>query len=212
MIRNESLAKKIFSLATKLPFFKVENFKVAGISPHYLRIILARYAKKGNLIRLKKGVYTSKIFIEEAKKENNYSVFLEFLANEIYSPSYLSLDYILYQENILTEIPVNFTLITKNKTVSFSNPLGNFFYHKIKDDLFFGFKTKKENSFIIKKATKAKALFDFLYLRKREIINKEAFKELRLNLSELSPEDKEELKRYIKKEGSEKMREIFSLL
>jgi len=209
MIRNrKNLSKNIFSLITKLPFFKIENLKLVGISTHYLRTILTRYTKRGELIRLKKGVYTSKIFIEETKKEGNYSAFLEFLANEIYSPSYLSLDYILYQENILTEIPVNFTLITKNKTAFFSNVLGSFFYHKIKDELFCGFEIIRESDFIILKATRAKALFDFLYLRKNLLVNKKAIKELRLNLNNFSKSDIEEFKKYLEIEGSKKMKEV----
>lgn len=153
-----------------------------------------------------------KKMVERMEKENKFSSFLEFLAVKIYSPAYLSLEYVLYENNILTEMPKNFTLITKNKTATFLNRFGVFIYHKLKDKLFLGFTIERANNLLIYKATKAKALFDFLYLRKREILNKEMARELRLNLGEFRPKEKKELKSYVDLEGSKKMREIYSFL
>ncbi|PIV63597.1 MAG: hypothetical protein CO162_02575 [bacterium (Candidatus Ratteibacteria) CG_4_9_14_3_um_filter_41_21] len=201
---------KIISLVKELPYFKIENLKMLDIRENYLRIALSRLSKRKEIIRLKKGNYTAKNFVEKIKKENSFSSFLEFLATKIYSPSYLSLDYVLYENNILTEIPKNFTLITKNKTATFSNNLGIFIYHKIKDELFLGFDTQKIDNFLIYKSSPAKALFDFLYLRKKIVLNKEMLKELRLNLENFK--EKAEFKKYVDLEGSRKMKEIFSLL
>ncbi len=209
-MRNDRNFSLIFSsLVENLPCFNIENLEVLDIKRDYLRIVLSRREKKGDFLRLKRGFYTSKKFIGEAKNKGRYSDFLEFLANKIYFPSYLSLDYTLYQHNLLTEAPVNFTSITKNKTAVFSNKLGNFIYHKVKDNLFCGFNTIKNGDFIIYKATKAKALFDFLYLRKDLISDKNSIKELRLNLDEISPKEKKELEKYIRLEGSKKMKEIY---
>ena len=109
-------------------------------------------------------------------------------------------------------MPKNLTLITKNKTATFLNRFGVFIYHKLKDKLFLGFTIERANNLLIYKATKAKALFDFLYLRKREILNKEMARELRLNLGEFNSREKKELKSYVDLEGSKKMREIYSFL
>jgi len=206
------LSKRVVNLAKSLPYFGVENLKITGLAPHYLRVLLNRKTKKGEFIRIKRGLYTTKEFLEKIKTKNNYSLFLESLATEIYSPSYLSLEYVLYLNNILTEVPVNFTLVAKNKTINFSNKLGNFIYHKIKNNLFLGFGIIKDREFLVYRATKAKALFDFLYLRKNLLVNKEAIKELRLNLEEFSPKDKGEFKKYIKLEGSAKMKKIYDEL
>ena len=92
--------------------------------------------------------YLSKISPEEI------NFYYEFLANVLYSPSYLSLEYVLSEYNIITEFSSNFTLITTNKTNYFSNKLGNFFYHTIKKELFSGFNIYKEGSFTILKASK----------------------------------------------------------
>ena len=210
MIGNEKGSRRIRSLIERLPIFTLENLKVFNLNENYLRIFLSRETKTERVIRLKKGVYTSKKFIEKIKGRGRYSDFLEFLACKIYSPSYLSLDYVLYENNLLTEMPVNFTLITKNKTATFSNKLGNFIYHKIREDLFYGFKVIKKDGFFILKATKAKALFDFLYLRKNLLLNKKTVKELRINTEELTSKDKKELKKYIEKERSQAMKRIYS--
>lgn len=212
IMRNEKKSEKIVNLVEKLPIIRIDNLGISDIKKDYLRVILSRKTKRGEFIRLKKGIYTSKKFIETSKNRGEYSDFIEFLASEIYAPSYLSLDYILYKNNILTEIPKNFTLVTKNKTANFSNDFGNFFYHKIKDNLFLGFDTVKKGNFLIYKAVKIKALFDFLYLRKNLLGCKTAIDELRLNLEDISEKEKKELFNYVKMEGSIAMKNIYSNL
>lgn len=202
----------IFSAVKTLPYFNLDDLASLEKNKVYLKILLSRYNKSGKAIRLKKGVYVAKNYIDRLEKSDGISAYSEFLAGVLYSPSYLSLDYILYKHNILTEMPVNFTAVTKKKTASFSNNFGNFFYHKIKDKLFSGYETRKEGDFVIFLASKAKALFDWLYLRKNSIVNKEAAKELRLNLFLFSAKDKKELARYINMEGSKKMKEIYHYL
>lgn len=212
IMRNKKKSEKIVNLVEKLPIIRIDNLGISDIKKDYLRVILSRKTKRGEFIRLKKGIYTSKKFIETSRNRGEYSDFIEFLASEIYAPSYLSLDYILYKNNILTEIPKNFTLVTKNKTANFSNDFGNFFYHKIKDNLFLGFDTVKKGNFLIYKAVKIKALFDFLYLRKNFLGGKTAVDELRLNLEDISEKEKKELFNYVKMEGSIAMKNIYSNL
>lgn len=208
--RINSKIDKIISLVEKLPYFDFATLAPIEKNKTYLKILFSRYEKAGKLIRLKRGFYTTKIYLDESQKNNTFSFYLEFLANNLYLPSYLSLDYILYQYNLLTELPRNFISITKNKTACFSNRLGNFFYHKIKDELFCGFEIIKEGDFTIMKATKAKALFDFLYLRKNFLIDKRAVKELRLNSENFNKNDLKELKKYLRLARSKKMKEIIN--
>lgn len=210
--KAESKIKKIISLADKLPYFSIDD--IAGIESDriYLKILFNRYKKAGKLIHLKKGLYVVKEYIDNLEKSGEFSHYPEFVAGILYEPSYLSLDYVLYEHNLLTEIPGNFTSITKNKTARFFNRFGNFFYHKIKDNLFNGFTIVKKGDFAIYKATKSKALFDFLYLRKNHIVEKKSFEELRLNLDNLSKKDREEIGKYVKIEGSRKMAEILTYL
>ena len=93
--------------------------------------------KKRQTTSFKKGIYTSTANVEIMKDRGEIEIFTDFLANFLYLPSYLSLEAILYRQNILTEIPINLTSVSKNKTAIFANKIGNFFYHKIKLSLFF---------------------------------------------------------------------------
>ena len=208
-MRNEKLtntiAAKVISQVETLPYFSVDNLKILGVKTEYLHRILSRALKKGDIVRLKKGLYTSTSFVEHSKMTGEYSAFAEFASSILYRQSYLSLEYVLYEHNILTEVPVAFSAITTQKTKRFINPFGTFIYHSIKAKLFTGFATGRSGLFTINKATRAKALFDFLYLRKFAINNKESFDTLRLNLETLTAHDRKEFKTYTKEEGGKKM-------
>ncbi|PIP28856.1 hypothetical protein COU24_01430 [Candidatus Kuenenbacteria bacterium CG10_big_fil_rev_8_21_14_0_10_39_14] len=213
-MRNKSSSKieKIMFLAEHLPCFTLSDLAVVETNRHYLKVLFSRYGKAGKLIRLKRGFYVAKEYLDITEKKGQLSFYLEFIARLLYLPAYLSLDYVLYEHNILTEIPRNFTLVTKNKTTRLVNQFGNFFYHKIKDELFGGFEIIKKNNLAVFKATKAKALFDFFYLRKNILNNEKAVAELRLNLDNFSPKDWQEFKKYFTLENSKKMKEIFGYL
>lgn len=213
-MRNKTKSKisKIISLARVLPYFSMDNLSAVEKNRNYLKTLFSRYSKAGKIIRIKKGLYVAKDYIEESKKTGNFSVYLEFLANIVRRPSYLSMDYMLYNYNILTEVPASYTIITKKKTAKFFNEFGNFLYHSIRKDLFCGYKESREGKLVVFKATKSKALFDFLYFRKNSLVGEESARELRLNLGEFNKTDKKELAGYIKLEGSKKMKEIFNYL
>ena len=212
MRNDEARTKRILKLAGSLPSFGAADLAPLGEKSAYLNIILSRYAKRGAMLHLRKNLYVTKAYIDNAERRGVYSDYVEFIANKLYSPSYLSLDYVLYEHNMLTEVPRNITSVGLRKTDSFSNELGTFIYHKIKEELFTGFNVVKKGNFSILKATKTKALFDFLYFRKRLLLDKEAIEELRLNLDEFGESDFTELDAYVEKEGSPRMKEIFNWL
>ncbi|MBI3671779.1 hypothetical protein HY249_03225 [Candidatus Azambacteria bacterium] len=191
-----------------LPFFSIEDLSSIGTNKKYIKILLYRFVKAGEVLRLKKGVYVSKKYLDRAEKENKINSYLEFIAVSLYDPAYLSLEYVLSEYGIVTENTQAFTLVSKNKTKKFNNALGLFNYRHMKNDLFSGFKIIKKDDFLISKTTAAKALFDFLYLRKKTILNKGAFLALRLNTDNLKKEDLEDLRKYAEIEGSRKMKEI----
>lgn len=212
-MRNNAIrSKRILELAGTLPSFSASDLAPLGEKRLYLNIILSRQVKRGTLMRLRKNLYVAKNYLDEAKRKGAFSDYVEFTANKLYSPSYLSLDYVLHEYNLLTEIPRNMTSVGIRKTDHFSNELGNFLYHTIKKELFCGFKVIKKGDFSILKATKAKALFDFLYFRKRLLVDRKAVEALRLNLNEFTKSDFKELKEYVDKEGSGRMKEIINWL
>lgn len=208
IMRNNIKTKTILKLTSGLPYFTIDNLQITTIKREYLRIILSRLFKKGELIRIKKSYYVSRSYIDGIISKGLLNVYLEFISNIISSHSYLSLDYVLYENNFLTEMPKNFTLVSLNKTAVFSNKLGIFIYHKIKKRLFKGFNIYRQKEFFVYKASKAKALFDFVYFRKNLLPDKQSIIELRLNLEYLNNADIKEFKQYIKIEGSKKIKKI----
>ena len=213
-MRNEAKTKieRILSLVENLPFFSLDDLLTIEENKNYLKILLSRCEKSGKVFRLKKGTYTTKEYFSSRITPEEINFYYEFLANVLYSPSYLSLEYVLSEHNVLTEFSYNFTSITKNKTKKFKNRFGIFVYHHIKDPLFCGFNLIKKENFFIFKATKTKALFDFLYLRKDILNKKNPLEELRLNLENFDKKDIKEFKTYLKLNSSKKMKEIFKNL
>lgn len=212
-MRNDNIrSKRILNLAATLPSSGAADLAPVREEKTYLNIILSRYTKQGTMVRLRKNLYVAKSYLDNVERRGIFSDYVEFAANKLYSPSYLSLDYVLHEHNMLTEIPRNITSVGLRKTENFSNNLGNFIYHKIKEALFIGFTVVKKGNFSILKATKAKALFDFLYFRKRLLTDKRAIEELRLNLDEFTKNDFKELKGYVEIERSPRMKEIINWL
>ena len=207
-MRNNKISI-IISLVSSLPYFSLDNLASVEQDKTYLKILLSRYEKSGKVYRLKKGLYVTKEYIDTIKKNGEIAYYPEFLTTVLYPSSYLSLDYVLYQHNLLTEIPSTFTAISLDKTKRFSNHFGTYYYHSIKKSLYLGFSSYKLGSYSIAKASKAKALFDFIYLRKNLLADKKAVNELRINIAEINGADKKELKQYIKLEGSKRLKEIF---
>jgi predicted transcriptional regulator of viral defense system len=81
--------------------------------------------KKGIIIRVKKGLY---IFREEFQKRP-YSP--EILANLMYGPSYVSLEYALQYYGLIPERVEAVTSVTTGRSRRFSSPVGLFIYRRI---------------------------------------------------------------------------------
>ena len=109
-MRNDYInPKKILSLTAPSPFFRRTHLTPLGEDKPYMKIRLSRLAKREEMIRLKKAMYVAKLGIDAAEKGAPFSDYVEWLANALYLLSYLSLDYILYVHNLLTEAPKNIT-------------------------------------------------------------------------------------------------------
>jgi len=202
----------IFLKLEALPFFTLEALKSQlGKNPlptikYNLRI--------GKFIKLKRGVYVTQEFVKKVKYQGKFEDYLEFLATKLISPSYLSLEYHLFKSGVLSESCFSLTLITTKTPRVIKNNLGTFAYYNIKEGLFSGFNIKIRGEFEIKCATLAKAIFDYLYLKKRtlRVINKEVIGELRLNLDEVKFSDWQEFKKYLSLAKSKKLETIFKFL
>ena len=119
---------------------------------------LTRWCRKGLLVKLRNEYYA---FPE------NISIpgFARYVANKIYSPSYISLHSALSFYGIIPEETVQLTSVSTLKTATFKNAFGSFHYQNVKESLFFGYKilTMPDGKGILM-ATPEKALLDLLYL------------------------------------------------
>jgi predicted transcriptional regulator of viral defense system len=208
MKNNDNISKKVAEAVVNMPFFRIENLLTICDDKKYLRILLSRINKRGEIVRVKRGFYVSVAYLNEKKIKNASNDYLEYIACQIYEPSYLSAEYILSDYGVLSESVYGLALVSLNKTITIKNNLGFFSYHHIKEKLFIGYEVLKTGGFLVRKASLAKALFDFLYFRKNIIVDFANFKELRLNLDHLKNKDLNEFKKYIKIEGSKKMKDI----
>lgn len=133
---------------------------------------LVEWQQKGYLEKIKRGYYTF-------RERQNGEKFLQFAANKIYSPSYISFESALSYYNLIPEGVFTITSATTRNTASYATPVGNFSYKHIKPPLFFGYKLIQEKDFVVKIADPEKALLDFFYINKMNTL--EEVGEMRFN-------------------------------
>jgi len=80
---------------------------------------------KGIILRVKKGLYV----FGDGARHTPYST--EVLANLIYGPSYISLDYALQHYGLIPERVEGVTSVTTGRSRKFSTPVGLFIYRMI---------------------------------------------------------------------------------
>lgn len=169
------------------------------------------WLKNKELVSLKKGVYILK---EKYEKESQKDLYLEYLAGQIISPSYLSVEYVLAKYQILSEPAQAITSITTKITREILSSLNSFRYYSITPKLFTGYKIKYFFNAPILEAEKSKALFDYLYLRffKNEPINMESIQDLRLNFENVSKKEFLKSCSYLKLTNSKRVKLVFDLI
>jgi len=139
------------------PCFGIEDIaRVLGISNDSAKVAGNRYVKQGLLIRLKRNVYLTRENWRTLTREQQFS-----LANNLQSPSYISLMTALDYFGITTQIQRDFiesVAVQRSAERVISQTVFN--YSKIKRNLYFGF--VRYNDFFI--ATPEKAFIDAVYL------------------------------------------------
>jgi len=86
---------------------------------------ITRLLAGGDIVRLKKGLYCfGEAFLREP-------VSREHIANLIYGPSYISLDYALSYHGLIPERVKTVTSVTTGRSRRFSTPLGHFSYRML---------------------------------------------------------------------------------
>ena len=119
--KNENLARCCFSV------YGLADAKRGSIASN-----LSRWTSEGKLIKLRKGWYA---FPERTIDHSDRM----FIANSIYSPSYVSLFSALAYYEMIPEAVNSVSNVSTLKTADFTSTAGTFSYRKVKPGLFFGY-------------------------------------------------------------------------
>ena len=181
------------------------------LSKNSLYSNIKRWVKRGYIIQIKKGMYVTKDYVLNNQDKSSYK---EFLANKMKYPSYLSTEYVLQKYSILSEAVYAYTCVTLKSKNTYNNEFGRYIYRNITRKLFTGYEIKERGEYSIYEATKAKALFDYLYLKLYRVrnITEEMLLNLRLNLEELDESDIKEFEDYCELTGVGKYKNLSCLL
>ena len=207
----------ILSSLTSFPYFTMEAIKQLledeSAAAGTIQTALYRWMKAGQIIQLKKGVYMTRRFFELHRADANFAPMVSAI---LIPQSYLSMEYILQRNAILTEMTFSVSAITLKQTRVFENKLGTFTYRNIKADLYQGFTISDYLGIPFAQATVAKALFDYLYLRpwksKGRSTSYNLAEELRLNLEDFTEKDQVEFVEFVEISKSKKMDQILKNL
>lgn len=127
------------------------------IDPNFDDSQLYRWQKKGYLQKITRAHY---IFSDS--EINNHLKFQ--ISNQVYGPSYISLESSLNLYGLIPELVFSPTAVTTRRTYQINSPVGTFIYRHIKPELFFGYEIERFQSYCYKIANMEKCLLDFLYL------------------------------------------------
>lgn len=129
------------------------------------RAKLSRLVNSGSLVRLKKGLY---IFGEPFRRQD---IPIEMIANMIYGPSYVSLEWALRYYGLIPERVDEITSVTFKRKKRFNTIIGRFSYEHCDPNVYpLGLTLLKASPFnnaLI--ASKEKALVDQLVIRRGKV-------------------------------------------
>ena len=123
---------------------------------------LTNWLKKGYIERLKRDLYACVEPILESEIPDFY------VANRLYTPSYVSLETALSLYNIIPEIAVQVTSVTTKPSREFKNRHGVFMYRSCRKRAFTGYLIVVYEGYKVLIADEEKALVDFLYFKQRQ--------------------------------------------
>lgn len=140
----------------------VTDFQIKRVFSHepasQIAVQLSRWENRGEMKRVKRGLY------QFSQREVDELV----VAGWIYSPSYISMESALHIYGLIPDVTQQITSITPITTKKYVTQRGVFTFSKIKQELFFGFESAQDETSDLSYniATPAKALLDYLYVRK----------------------------------------------
>lgn len=139
-------------------FSPLDVRRIFGVSKVAATFLIHRYTKKGFTKRLKRGIYAL----------YDTSVPDIYLANKLYEPSYVSLEFALSFHQVIPETVYEITSVSTKPTRQFSALGKTFSYHRIKKEAFTGYTVYRQRDISALIAEPEKAFVDLTYLRLRK--------------------------------------------
>ena len=101
------------TLQSVLTGYKAPNFKIH------------RWLHEGRLLSLKKGLYAV------VPQQTGQFISLPLVANQLYGPSHVSLEFALFHYGLIPEAVAQVTSVTTKRGKQFDTPLGRFSYQRL---------------------------------------------------------------------------------
>ena len=155
-VRRELIKKNIAI------FSPLEFRRIFGVTKSAANFFINYHLKTGFFAKLRSGLY-----MLADRPANNY-----LIANRLYTPSYISFDAALSFHGVIPETVYVITSATTRTTREFAVRNIRFVYHKLKKEVYAGYKPIKYLDSTILIAEPEKALADYLYfvaLKKRDL-------------------------------------------
>jgi predicted transcriptional regulator of viral defense system len=123
-----------------------------------LKRLIYAWKDKGWIYALKRGLY-------ELTYPKDFVIPDMYIANRLYSPSYISLETALSNYSIIPEVSMAVTSIATKPTRRFKNKHGIFVYRTVRPGAFTGYYVERQGFFDILIAEPEKALIDYIYFK-----------------------------------------------
>ena len=136
-------------------FTPLDVQRFLGRSKMASQFLIYRLKKKGYVVSVKRGLY----------KLSDEQIPDLYVANKIYSPSYVSLEFALSYHGVIPETVYEITSVTTKATRRFETLGKVFSYRKIKKIAYTGYEIQKQQGLSFNIANAEKAFVDANYLR-----------------------------------------------
>lgn len=194
----------------KLLLVEKSDLKNLEKSPSALDNNIKYWLKTGRLIKLKNGVYVT---AGKWSGEDDKDGYLEYIANQLLAPSYVSLEYVLSKYQLLTEAQTAITSVALKSGRRFASKVGVFDYASISERLFTGYETEKFKNAYVNIATKEKAFFDFMYFRFiQKEPNEKNIENLRINWENITKRELEKSRLFCEKTKNKNIKKLFEMI
>ena len=109
------------------PIIFSRDLTLSQANKQIIRNQLERWHTKKFLIKLKRGIFLLN------PNDRKIIPSRPYIANKLYSPSYISLEYALNYYNLIPERVSDLTSVTIRKTLRFGNKIGTFIYQHVEN-------------------------------------------------------------------------------